>query len=99
MAGIAGQRFRMQAGVGQHRVTLGKLTNGGGAELVRLRHGAGRIVGSGQIAAGESRLVGLVPRLRHRRCNPILHFRGGLTGEGMAEVLHNVQPVSAPNHT
>ena len=88
----------MQAGVGENGVALRKLMNRGGAELVGLCHGAGRVVCNEQIAAGEVGLAGLAARLRHSRRNAVLHFGRGIIGEGMAEVLHDIQPVSAADH-
>src|SRR5579863_4164724 len=90
--GAGGQRLRVQAGVSKHRVTLRKLMNGGGAELVRLRHRTGRTVRSWQIAAGKIRDSRLMPYLRHSGGNSLLHFRCRIIGEGMAEILHYVQP-------
>ena len=47
---------------------------------------------------GEIRLFGLMARLRHRGRNAILYFGCGIVGEGMAEILHDVEPVSAADH-
>ena len=77
---------------------LRKLMNGGGAEFVRVRHGAGGIVSAGQVAAGDIRLLRVMPRLHYCRGNVLLYFRGRGIGEGVAEVLHNIQIVSAANH-
>ena len=82
----------------EYGVALRELLNGGGAEFVRLRHGAGRVIRRGKIAAGESWLLRLVARLRHGRRNSLLHLRSGIIGEGVAEILHDVEPVAAANH-
>ncbi len=52
-----------------------------------------------QIAARQIRLAGLVAQLRHRGGDAVLHFGRQNIGEGVAEVLDDVQPVSAANHT
>ncbi len=89
----------MQARISENGVTLGERMNWCGAEFVGLRHGTCCVVYVGEIASNEGRLVGLTPRLRQRCRDLVLHFRQGIVGEGMAEVLHNVEPVSAADHT
>src|SRR5712671_5859279 len=93
-----GQRFWIQASERQHGVALRELMNGGGAELVRSRHGASRVVRGGQVAAGETRLLGLTPRFGHSPRNPIFHLRCGIVGEGMAEILYDVKTICAAYH-
>ena len=88
----------MQTRIGEHGVTLRKFMHWFGAEFVRLRHGARRSVCVRKIASRESRLIGLMSRLSKRRRNLLLYFCQGIIGEGMAEVLHNVEPVSAADH-
>src|SRR5258708_15527911 len=88
----------MQACKRQHGIALRELMNGGGAELVRLRHGAGCVVRGGQVAAGEIGLLGLMPRFGHSRRDPILPLRCRITGEGMAEILYDVKTICAAYH-
>ena len=88
----------MQAGVGEHGVALCKLMNGGGSELIGLRHGTGDIVGSGQIAAGEIRLVRLTARLRHGCGDAVFEFGRGVIGEGVTEILHDVEAIAAAHY-
>ena len=97
--GICRQGFRVKAGVGEYVVALRKLMNGRGAESVRLCHRAGGIVRSRQVAADQVRLTGLVPRLFQSHGNSAFYFGGGITGQGMAEIFHHVQPVSATDDT
>ncbi len=93
-----GQRLWIQARERQHRVALRELMNGGGAELVRLRHGTGGIVRGRQVVAGEIRLLRLMPRVGHSRRNPIFHLRCRIVGEGMAEILYDVKTICAAQH-
>ena len=89
----------MQTRIGENGVTLCKFMHQPGAESVGLRHGACRVVCIGEIASRESRLIGLMSRLGERCRDLLLHFCHRIIGEGMAEVLHNVEPVSAADHT
>ena len=57
------------------------------------------MVGDGEITTREIGLVGPTPGFVHGRGNPVLQFRRGIIGESMAEILRDVQPVSAVDHT
>ena len=93
------QGFRTKAGVGQYSKALRELANGGGSKLVGVRHGTGSIVGDQQIATRQSGLSGFMARLTHRDCDSVLQFCQGVRGEGVAEVLNDVETISAANHT
>src|ERR1700730_15283169 len=72
--------------------------NGGGAEFVRLRHGAGCVVRSEQVAPSQKWLPDLSPGCGHSCRNPVLHLRCGIIGEGMAEILYDVETIRASHH-
>ena len=95
---FAGQGFRMKAGIAENREAFAQLANGGGPELVGMRHRAGSFVDNRQIAWLQSSLASLLTCIIHGRGNAVFHFAGGVVGESMAEILHDVQPVSATNH-
>lgn len=99
MGCLPGQRFWMQAGVGEHRRAFREIAKGGGAELIGLRHGTSGAVGLREIKAGQRRTASLLARLVDGEGNPVLHFSRGIGGEDVAEILHDVQALSAPNHT
>ena len=88
----------MHTGVSHHRIALRELMNGRAAKFIGLCHRARRSICIGQIAARKIRLAGLAPHLRHRCRDPLLQFRRRIIGEGVAEILHNIQPVSAAHH-
>lgn len=96
--GLAGQGFRMQAGVGKHGGVLGQPANGEGSKFVGLGHGASSAIGVLLVEALQLGVAELLTFLLHGAGNVVFYFCRGKVGEGMAEVLNNIELVSAANH-
>src|SRR5579863_6690130 len=63
---LAGQGFRMQAGVGEHGCMLGQFAHRLGSESVGLSHGTSRVVGILRLAALQLCLAELLALLLNR---------------------------------
>ena len=88
----------MQAGISQHGITLGKLMHRGGVQFVGMGHGASGIVGYGKVPSRKLRLSCLVPRTRDSVSDARFRLCHGIGGEGMAEILHDIEAFAAANH-
>ena len=88
----------MQARIGEYGVALREFMHRLGSQFVRLCHGARHKVCVRKIASRQCGLTRLISRLSKRRRNLLLHFCQGIIGEGVAEILHDVKPVSAADH-
>jgi hypothetical protein len=97
-SGAGGQGFGMQAGIGQHGRAFAKLLGGGDRKLVGLGHRAGSAIGGGQIVPRQVGLASLLSTLIYGGRDFVFRFGGRIVREGLAEVLHDVEPVSPAHH-
>src|SRR5579862_10032171 len=88
----------MQARVGEHGRVLGELADRLGSESIDLGHGTSDAVGVLRVAALQLRLAELLAFLLDGGGNVVFYLNRGIVGEGMAEVLNNVELVPAANH-
>jgi len=78
---------------------LRELINWRGAEFVRLGHGASGVICICQIASWKPRLVCRLSCLCYGEHDLCLDLGYGIVGEGPAEILHDIEAVTAANHT
>ena len=97
-AALLGKSLGVQAGVSENREAFGKFANGRGSEFVGLRHRARGVIGSEQVATLQFGASAAMTHLIHSGGDAVFHLDGRIVGEGMTEILHDIQLVSATNH-
>ena len=88
----------MEAGVGEHGGAFREFVNGSGSEFVGVRHRTGRVISGLHIVARQYGLAVLMTALIDGRGDALFHLGGGIIGQGVAEILHDVETISASNH-
>ena len=98
VGGAAGQGFGVQAGECEYGKAFGQFADGSGAQFVGLGHGASGVIGGEQVATLQFGASAAMTLLIHCGRDAVFHLDGRIVGKGMAEILDDIQAVSATNH-
>lgn len=98
MGGLRRKIVRPKAGVGQNGGACCQLAHVRRSQFVGASHGAGSFVGIRLIMARQGWAAGVAAHVIHGRSDMDFYILGRVGGEGMGEIFHDKETISAPDH-